>query len=237
MTQWRTDFSTSLAELASKQKTSKGISLYSRFVNRPVGRYFAALGQLIGMTPNQMTMASAVCTFSAIAVLASTEPSWWSGFVIAALLVLGFILDSADGQLARLTGSSSPAGEWLDHVVDCARSVMIHTAVLVSFYRFFARSTDWVLAVPLVFQFAAVVLFVAGTLAALLKRSKGQPASGAPSVARSVLLLPADFGILAVSFALLGSGQFFVIVYSALAAIQLLLLAVLGAKWFSELSA
>jgi hypothetical protein len=36
---------------------------------------------------------------------------------------------------------------------------------------------------------------------------------------------------------LLGSGQLFVVVYSALAAIQLLLLAALGAKWFTELSA
>jgi phosphatidylglycerophosphate synthase len=188
------------------------------------------------MTPNQMTLASAVCTFSAIAVLGGTEPSWWSGVVIAALLILGFILDSADGQLARLTGASSAAGEWLDHVVDCARSVLVHTAVLVSFYRFFELSTDWVLTVPLVFQFAAVVLFVAGTLAALLKRSTGQSAAGPPSVARSVLLLPADFGILAASFVLLGSGQLFVVVYSALAAIQVLLLAVLGAKWFAELS-
>jgi hypothetical protein len=82
------------------------------------------------------------------------------------------------------------------------------------------------------------VLFVAGTLAALLKRSAGQSGpAGTPSLARSVLLLPADFGILAASFVVLGSGQLFVVVYSALAVIQLLLLAVLGAKWFSELSA
>ena len=229
---------TSMAELASKQKTSKGVSLYSRFVNRPAGRFFAALGHQLGMTPNQMTLASAVCTFSAIAVLAVTAPSWVTGIVIAALLVLGFILDSSDGQLARLTGTSSAAGEWLDHVVDCARSVLIHSAVLVSFYRFFALPTEWLLLVPLVFQFAAVVLFVAGTLALLLKRSSGRATPGAaPSTARSVLLLPADFGILAASFVLLGSGQLFVIVYTALAAIQLVLLAALGAKWFSELSA
>jgi phosphatidylglycerophosphate synthase len=230
--------SVSMAELASKQKTSKGVSLYSRFINRPAGRFFAALGQLLGMTPNQMTLASALCTFSAIAVLAAAPPSWTNGVLIAALLILGFILDSADGQLARLTGASSAAGEWLDHVVDCARSVLIHSAVLVSFYRFFELTNPWMLTVPLVFQFAAVVLFVAGTLAALLKRSAGQSGSGgAPSLARSVLLLPADFGILAASFVLLGSGQLFVVVYSALAAIQLLLLAALGAKWFTELSA
>jgi phosphatidylglycerophosphate synthase len=226
-----------MAELASKQKTLKGVSLYSRFVNRPAGRFFAALGHLIGMTPNQMTLASAACTFSAIAVLATAEPSWGTGFVVAALLILGFILDSSDGQLARLTGTSSAAGEWLDHVVDCARSVLIHSAVLVCFYRFFELPSDWSLAVPLIFQFAAVVLFVAGTLAALLKRANGQSESAEPpSLARSVLLLPADFGIVAASFVLLGSGQLFVIVYSTLAAIQLLLLATLGAKWFSELS-
>ena len=229
--------SASLAQLALNQKSSKGVSLYSRFVNRPAGRFFAAVGHLIGMTPNQMTLASAVCTFSAIAALALTAPAWWSGILIAALLILGFILDSSDGQLARLTGTSSANGEWLDHVVDCARSVLIHTAVLVSFYLYFELSSEWLLAVPLVFQFAAVVLFVAGTLAALLKRAAGIPASaGPPSLARSILLLPADFGILAASFVLLGAGQVFVIVYSALAAVQVVLLAVLGVKWFSELS-
>jgi phosphatidylglycerophosphate synthase len=230
--------SVSMAELACKQKTSKGVSLYSRFINRPAGRFFAALGQLLGMTPNQMTLASALCTFSAIAVLAAVPPSWASGVLIAALLILGFILDSADGQLARLTDASNAAGEWLDHVVDCARSVLIHSAVLISFYRFFEPANPWMLTVPLVFQFAAVVLFVAGTLAALLKRSAGRSGSGAaPSMARSVLLLPADFGILAATFVLLGSGQLFVVVYSALAAIQVLLLAALGAKWFTELTA
>ena len=126
--------SASLAQLALNQKSSKGVSLYSRFVNRPAGRFFAAVGHLIGMTPNQMTLASAVCTFSAIALLALTAPAWSSGILVAALLILGFILDSSDGQLARLTGTSSASGEWLDHVVDCARSVLIHTAVLVSFY-------------------------------------------------------------------------------------------------------
>ena len=230
--------SESLDQLASSQKTSRGVSPYSRFINRPAGRFFAAVGHVLGMTPNQMTLASAVCTFSGIAVLALTEPTWTSGIVIAAMLIFGFILDSSDGQLARLTGASSPAGEWLDHVVDCARSVLVHTAVLVSFYRYFSLSSELILLVPLVFQFAAVVLFVAGTLALLLKRSSGRSGSaGPPSLARSILLLPADFGILAASFVMLGSGQIFIAAYCTLAAIQLLLLATLGAKWFSELSA
>ena len=73
---------------------------------------------MIGMTPNQMTLASAISTFSAIAILAVTTPSLATGLVIAGLLILGFVLDSSDGQLARLTGASSPSGESLDHVVD-----------------------------------------------------------------------------------------------------------------------
>ena len=229
-------FSTSLAQLSSSQKAAKGVSPYSRFINRPAGRVAAALGHQIGMSPNQMTLASTVCTFSAITVLAVAAPSWIAGVVIAALLILGFILDSADGQLARLTGTSSASGEWLDHVVDCARSVLVHSAVLISFYRFFTLAGEWVLLVPLVFQFAAVVLFVAGTLAALLKRSPGQRAPASPpSLPRSIALLPADFGILAVSFVLLGANQLFVVVYSVLAGIQLVLLVTLAVKWFSEL--
>ncbi|OAX67752.1 hypothetical protein A5N15_01010 [Rothia kristinae] len=50
--------------------------------------------------------------------------------VIAALLfALGYAMDSADGQVARVTGASSPGGEWLDHVVDSVRVPAIHLTV------------------------------------------------------------------------------------------------------------
>ncbi len=80
---------------------------------------------------------SALFTFSGIAVLAALPPTCGTGVVVAVLLIIGYALDSADGQLARLLGGGSPEGEWLDHVVDSAKLATIHLAVLVSMYRHF----------------------------------------------------------------------------------------------------
>ncbi|MFE3287575.1 CDP-alcohol phosphatidyltransferase, partial [Streptomyces sp. NPDC059233] len=47
---------TALRELRGAQKSAKGVSLYSRFVNRPAGRYLAAASYAVGLTPNQVTL-------------------------------------------------------------------------------------------------------------------------------------------------------------------------------------
>ena len=62
-----------------------------------------------------------------------------TGVVVSLLLILGYALDSADGQLARLLGGGTPEGEWLDHVIDSAKLATIHLAVLVSLYRALRR--------------------------------------------------------------------------------------------------
>ena len=67
-----------------------------------------------------VTVVSACFTFAGIVLLAVVPPTAINGLVVA-LMVLGDALDSADGQLARLRGGGSTVGEWLDHVIDCAR--------------------------------------------------------------------------------------------------------------------
>lgn len=161
-----------LRELRGAQKPAKGVSLYSRFVNRPIGRYLAAGSYALGLTPNQVTLISAAFSFAAAAAVALAAPSWGLGIAVWAALAVGFAFDSADGQLARLRGSGSAAGEWLDHVVDCAKLTALHSCVLIAFYRFpdaYGTGSDGWLLVPLGFQFAAVVTFFGGLLTEKLK--------------------------------------------------------------------
>lgn len=101
---------TALLELRTAQKSAKGVSLYSRYVNRPVGRYLAAGSHAVGLSPNQVTLVSAVFSFAAVAAVALGEPSPWQGVAVWAGLAVGFAFDSADGQLARLRGGGSAAG-------------------------------------------------------------------------------------------------------------------------------
>ncbi|MDX3502131.1 CDP-alcohol phosphatidyltransferase family protein [Streptomyces sp. ATCC51928] len=238
---------TVLRELRGAQKSAKGVSFYSRYVNRPAGRVLAAGAYRAGMTPNQVTLTSALFTYGALASVALVEPSWTLGVLVYAALAVGFAFDSADGQLARLTGRGGPDGEWLDHVVDCGKLVLVHTAVLISFYRFGELPSDAWLLLPLGFQLAAVVTFCAGLLREQLGKaaasargpSWAEPARPAQPVSRvrAVILLPADYGVFCLVFLLLGAPGAFRAGYAALAVVHTLFLAAFLTKWFRELKA
>jgi phosphatidylglycerophosphate synthase len=234
-----TGFTAALHRLRSAQKSAKGVSYYSRWVNRPAGRLFAAAAYVLGMGPNAVTALSALVTGCGIALVALVRPSWPLAAGVVALLVTGFALDSADGQLARLRGGGSRAGEWLDHVVDCAKLLALHLAVLIGLYRFERPASPGWLALPLLFQVTAVTVFFGGILTEQLKRAgaAGGPAA-APSALRSVLLLPADYGVFCLLFLSWGAGRdVFLGVYGVLLAANAVLGAALLAKWFRELSA
>lgn len=229
-----------LTRLKSAQKSAKGVSLYSRFVNRPVGRYLAAGAYRIGLTPNHVTLISAAFSFAAVVTVAVAAPTWVAGLVVWLGLAVGFAFDSADGQLARLRGGGSAAGEWLDHVVDCAKITALHTAVLIAFYRdpgHFGTGSDGWLLVPLGFQLAAVVTFFGGLLTEKLKPKAAPGDRAEPSTVRAVALLPVDHGVFCLVFLLLGGGSVFRWAYTALAVAAVLFLAAFLTKWFRELSA
>ncbi len=162
-----------VGELSRVQKPSAGTPAYSRFVNRRIGRVFAAAAFLGRRTPNQVSLASGFCSLVGIVLIATVRPSVTLALAVTALLVLGYGLDSADGQLARLRGGGSPLGEWLDHMIDAVKIVLLHSAVLVSFYRFDAFSNELVLLIPLVYVCMSSVLFFGLILIDQLRRRHG----------------------------------------------------------------
>lgn len=218
-------------------KSHQGVSPYSRFINRPIGRAIAMRAHRHGLSANLMTTVSAILTFAGIALLALVPPSVPLGIGVAVLLVLGFAFDSADGQVARLTGTSSLAGEWFDHVVDAGKMVALHGAVLVGWYRFGEQDTSW-LALPLAFQVVAVVMFSALTIVSLLKRLQvnSLPAT-APSLVRAFGLLPADYGVLCLTFTLWGVDEAFRLGYLVLFLLNTVILGLFLRRWFNELGA
>ncbi|MYQ79562.1 MULTISPECIES: CDP-alcohol phosphatidyltransferase family protein [unclassified Streptomyces] len=234
---------TVLGRLRGAQKTAKGVSLYSRYVNRPAGRVFAAAAYRLGMTPNQVTLTSAAFTFTALACVALVRPGPGMAVLVYLGLAVGFALDSADGQLARLTGRGGPDGEWLDHVVDCAKMILVHTVVLIAFHRYFALPGDGWLLLPLGFLFVAVLTFCAGLLREQLGKAAAHGAAAAPGPAappsrlRAVALLPADYGVFCLVFLLLGDETAFRTGYAVLAAVHALFLVLFLGKWFRELTA
>jgi phosphatidylglycerophosphate synthase len=225
--------------LSSAQKGAKGAPAYSRFVNRRLGRLLAAVAFHAGLTPNAVTGISALCTFSGIAVLLLVAPSWPMGVAVTLLLALGYALDSADGQLARLRGGGSPAGEWLDHMVDAVKAVSLHLALLVGLYRFDAVPDAWLL-VPLGFCIVDVVHFFVTLLNDSLRAAHGATTrvvrtEDRPSVLRSLLVTPTDYGLLCLVFVLLGAPHVFLAVYGLLFLATAGYLALASVKWFAEM--
>ena len=226
--------------LSSAQKGAKGAPAYSRFVNRKLGRLLAAVAFHLRLTPNAVTGISAVFTFSGIAVLALVPASWPMGVAVTLLLVLGYAFDAADGQLARLRGGGSPAGEWLDHMVDALKIASLHLALLVGAYRFELIDREAWLLVPLAFSVVSVVLFFGTLLNEALRAQHGARTRAArtderPSVLRSVLVAPTDYGVLCLVFALLGAPIVFATVYGLLGLATAGYLLLASVKWFGEM--
>ncbi len=232
-------FKVALADLASAQKSKRGVSFYSRFVNRPLGRILAAASYKLGLSPNGVTLVSAIITALGMLTFVSGPPSIPRALGTSVFLVLGFALDSADGQVARLTGRGSVAGEWLDHVVDSAKIVAIHGSVLVSFYLYSPTAPAWLL-VPLAFQVVSVVIFFGGELERHLAQGRADAAQPAraerpPSTVRALALLPADYGILALSFLTTAWPTVFEALYLVLFVANAAIMALLLNKWFAAL--
>lgn len=79
----------------------------------------ARTAQRFGITPDMLTVTSFVFAIVAAIFFALAAPGRELYlFVGAAAVSINAILDGLDGRLARLTGTSSKRGDYLDHVVD-----------------------------------------------------------------------------------------------------------------------
>lgn len=228
------------AQLGSAQKgRGRGAPAYSIYVNRPLGRRLAAGAHMLGLSPNAVSLVSAIFTFGAIVTIAVVRPTVATGILIALLLVIGYAFDSADGQVARLRGGGTAAGEWLDHVLDCVKCSTLHIAVLISMFLHFDLSSQLLLLVPIGFSIVSAVAFFAMILNDQLKSRYSAPAVGAGSKSstplRALLGLPTDYGILCVSFVIFGWTNLFFVVYALLFVANLGYLALASVKWFGDM--
>ncbi len=216
----RLGFREYLANLNRAQKSGAGVPAYTRWVNRRLARGIAASAASLGLTPNAITMISAGLSAVGLAVMIVVGPTWWSAVTTAVLLAAGYVFDSADGQVARLTGASGPAGEWLDHVVDAIRTPAIHLTVAVAVVLH-QPELIWLAIVALAFTVMSVGQFMSQILAEQLVRNSGGEAPETGGSRKSILLLPTDTGTLCWSFALWAVPPVFAVVYAALFLINL----------------
>lgn len=233
-------FRDSLHRLRSAQKSSRGAPFYSVAINRPLGRFFAACAHQVGLTPNHVTLISAVFTYTGIALVALRRPDLATAVMVTLALVVGYALDAADGQLARLRGGGSLTGEWLDHVIDSGKLATLHLAVLIGAFRFSPLPRWWLL-VPVVFGAAYVVHFFGMLLTDLLirvhsARTGTEVVQGPASKVVALLKLPTDYGMLCLTFILLAWPVAFAVAYTVQAVAIVGYTALVLPRWYARLA-
>lgn len=230
----RWTFAEAYGRLRAAQKDPRNVSPYLRYLNRPLGRVAAAAAARFGLSPNAVTLLSATASFAGLSLIALWPASPPVAVSCVLALATGYALDSADGQLARLTGRGGPAGEWLDHVVDLVRHLVFHAAVGVALYRF-TELPAACLVVPLVFAVVSATRFFALILAEQLRRRRP---SGAGTGGRigPLIQLPAETGVVNLTILLLPAERAFVGVYLAFLVANTVLLAMSLRRRYRELS-
>jgi phosphatidylglycerophosphate synthase len=86
------------------------------------------LANRTSITPDQVTLASGALGVVAAGCFAAASPYW---LALGALTYhAGFILDCCDGKLARLKGTGTPFGPWLEYVIGRVRMLCCAAALI-----------------------------------------------------------------------------------------------------------
>ncbi len=124
------------------QETEEPVNQY---LNRPAAFLVAKLFHRLHRSPNFVTLFSMVfgvgagCFFSL-----GRFPFTMYGAVLLELMI---VFDCADGQLARMSGKSSPLGKTLDGLADMATHFSIFYGVAFALFRYTGSYVPFVLAV------------------------------------------------------------------------------------------
>src|SRR5690242_16229990 len=106
-----------IAAIYRASKKKKDINWFTEWVARPPAAVVVYLLRGTPVTPNQVTFLSAAIAAGACAMLVLL-PGWAALVGAAAVFELSFVLDCADGQLARHRKLASPLGHLLDFLMD-----------------------------------------------------------------------------------------------------------------------
>ncbi|MFJ9428254.1 DUF5941 domain-containing protein [Streptomyces sp. NPDC101490] len=100
---------------------------FTTFFISPYSRHIARWCARRGLTPNQVTTASLLTALVAAGCAATGDRA---GYVAAGVLLLvSFVLDCADGQLARYALKYSTMGAWLDATFDRAKEYAFYAGL------------------------------------------------------------------------------------------------------------
>lgn len=155
------------AAYEAARRHDTGGAAFTRFISGRLGSWVAASAIRLGVHPSIVTLASLLlgtCTSAVVIAFADRAQAWWwPGWVAFVGWQLAYVLDCADGQVARATGKKSDHGARLDVLVDYA----VHCSVIVALLTVVAAAGP----LPVAVLVLPATLWFVGTFTGVLRRS------------------------------------------------------------------
>jgi phosphatidylglycerophosphate synthase len=132
---WRLDRGRLLETAAEELKRRLTYQPLGRFWAQGLAERLAERLELTSVRPNGLTLGAAALMLAATGIVAYGGSGPAQATATALALALALVLDTADGRLARLQGTGSAFGRWLDQVLDELADVALHAAIAFSLFR------------------------------------------------------------------------------------------------------
>lgn len=113
------------------------------------GRLVVAAANRTSITPNQVTWAAFALGLGSAACFVMGGWTWLAAGAV--LYHLSFVLDCVDGKIARLKGTGTVFGGWLDYVFDRIRVLACAVALMWGQYRLTGQDLYLILGIVVVF--------------------------------------------------------------------------------------
>ena len=123
-----------IAEIYRASKKKRDINRFTQYIARPPASVVVYFLRNTPITPNQVTFLSAVVAAASAAMFALLPGYGW---LVAAALVFefSFVLDCADGMLARLRKIASPLGHLFDFLMDELKAMFLFGCVAIRLWQ------------------------------------------------------------------------------------------------------
>lgn len=136
-------------------QANRGGGLFSEAFSQRIGAAVALVSSRLGLRPTTLTLVNLVIGVAASATVvvlapkaaAGVLPMWALGLGALIAWQVAYAIDCADGQLARVTGQTSPAGARVDILVDIAVQIALVTALAAVGVAYRPETPAWLVTV------------------------------------------------------------------------------------------
>jgi len=167
-----------LAEIAQiyRQSKKRNDNLWTEWCSRPFAAVLVWMLKGTPVTPNQVSFLAIAVAAAGCGVLIGWQT--WLGLCVAGLVLqTAYVIDCADGQLARTKQQTSPVGALLDFMLDEVKAFLVLGSAAVRLWSMTGKPLYLLIGIAGLFACATGI-----TLTSFMRRQEYLEAVGAPPI-------------------------------------------------------